>query len=127
MIQHFQNPGPGLNTPAVQLTNSQLGGLASFLLKLTPEGAKAIDTAPQTAVEGAMLYQTNHCNVCHQVNGVGMKTGPALNGVAQRRTREWLEEHFVNPQKVSPGTTMPPYKFGSKDMDRMITYVTSIP
>jgi ubiquinol-cytochrome c reductase cytochrome b subunit len=127
MIQHFKNPRPGSNMPAVQLTNAQMTSLASFLLKLTPENAKALEAAPQTAVEGAMLYQANHCNVCHQVNGVGMKTGPSLNGVGQRRTREWLEEHFVNPQKVSPGTTMPPYKFSSKEMDRMVTYVASIP
>jgi cbb3-type cytochrome oxidase cytochrome c subunit len=113
--------------PPVQLTNAQMNSLASFLLKLTPENAKALEEAPQAAVEGAMLYQAQNCFVCHQVNGVGMKTGPALNGVAQRRTREWLEQHFVDPQKLSPGTTMPPYKFNSKDMDRMLTYVLSIP
>ena len=56
-----------------------------------------------------------------------MKTGPALNGVALRRTRSWLEEHFVDPQKLSPGTTMPPYKFSSRDMDRIVSYVLSIP
>jgi ubiquinol-cytochrome c reductase cytochrome b subunit len=127
MTQHFKNPGPNANVPPVQLTSAETKALTSLLLKLTPESAKAIETAPQTAVEGAMLYQSNHCNVCHQANGVGMKTGPPLNGVAQRRTREWLEEHFINPQKLSPGTPMPPYKFSSKDMDRMITYVLSVP
>ncbi len=74
-----------------------------------------------------MLYQAQNCFVCHQVNGVGMKTGPGLNGVAMRRTRDWLEQHFADPQKLSPGTTMPPYKFSSKDMDRMLTYLFSIP
>jgi ubiquinol-cytochrome c reductase cytochrome b subunit len=127
MIAHFKNPRPGSDMPPVQLTNAQMNSLASFLLKLTPENAKALEEAPQAAVEGAMLYQAQNCFVCHQVNGVGMKTGPALNGVAQRRTREWLEQHFVDPQKLSPGTTMPPYKFNSKDMDRMLTYVLSIP
>jgi ubiquinol-cytochrome c reductase cytochrome b subunit len=127
MAQHFKNPGPNANVPPVQLTGAETKALTGLFLKLTPETAKALETAPQTAVEGAMLYQSNHCNVCHQVNGAGMKTGPALNGVAQRRTREWLEEHFVNPQKISPGTPMPAYKFSSKDMDRMVTYVISIP
>jgi ubiquinol-cytochrome c reductase cytochrome b subunit len=127
MIQHFKNPGPNANVAPVELTSAETKSLASFLLKLTPEAAKALDAAPQSAVEGAMLYQSNHCNVCHRVNGVGMKTGPPLNGVAQRRTREWLEEHFVNPQKLSPGTPMPAYKFSSKDMDRMVTYVLSVP
>jgi ubiquinol-cytochrome c reductase cytochrome b subunit len=94
--------------------------------KLSPESVSALEAAPQNAVEGAMIYAAQHCNVCHQVNGSGMKTGPSLNGVAQRRNREWLEQHFVDPQKISPGTTMPPYKFSSHDMDRIITYLQSI-
>ncbi|HYP05023.1 MAG TPA: cytochrome b N-terminal domain-containing protein [Bryobacteraceae bacterium] len=127
MINHFKNPRPGSNMPAVQLTGAQMTGLARFLMKLTPENAAAMDSAPQNAAEGAMIYQAQHCNVCHQVNGSGMKTGPSLNGVAQRRTRDWLEQHFVDPQKMSPGTTMPPYKFSSRDMDRILTYVLAIP
>jgi ubiquinol-cytochrome c reductase cytochrome b subunit len=127
MVKHFRNPRPGSNMPAVQLTGPQMTALARFLVKLTPENASALEAAPQNAVEGAMIYEAQHCNVCHQVSGVGMKTGPSLNGVGQRRTREWLEEHFLNPQKVSPGTTMPAYKFSSRDMDRMITYLQSIP
>jgi ubiquinol-cytochrome c reductase cytochrome b subunit len=127
MVNHFKNPRPGSNMPPVQLTGSQMTALARFLMKLTPENASALEAAPQNAVEGAMIYEGQHCNVCHQVNGAGMKNGPALNGVAQRRTREWLEQHFVDPQKLSPGTTMPPYKFSSHDMDRIISYVQSIP
>ena len=127
MVNHFKNPRPGSNMPAVQLTGPQMTALARFLMKLTPENASALEAAPQAAVEGAMIYEAQHCNVCHQVNGAGMKNGPALNGVAQRRTREWLEQHFVDPQKMSPGTTMPPYKFSSRDMDRILTYIQSIP
>lgn len=130
LIAHFKNPvamRPGTSHPPVALTTAQMASLAAFLLKLNPENARALEAAPQPAVEGALIYQANHCNVCHQVNGVGMKTGPSLNGVAMRRTRDWLEEHFVNPQKLSPGTTMPAYKFSSRDMDRILTYVLSIP
>jgi quinol-cytochrome oxidoreductase complex cytochrome b subunit len=127
MVNHIKNPRPGTRMPPAQLTGPQAAALARFLKKLTPENVAALEAAPQAAVEGAMIYDAQHCNVCHQVNGAGMKTGPSLNGVAQRRTREWLEEHFLNPQKMSPGTTMPPYKFKSKDMDRILTYLLSIP
>jgi ubiquinol-cytochrome c reductase cytochrome b subunit len=130
LIEHFKNPNvmrPGTIMPPIHLTTAQMSSRAAFLLKLNPDNAKAMEAAPQATVEGAMIYQANNCGVCHQVNGVGMKTGPSLNGVAQRRTREWLEEHFVNPQKVSPGTTMPAYKFSSRDMDRILTYLLSIP
>jgi ubiquinol-cytochrome c reductase cytochrome b subunit len=130
LIEHFKHPDvkrPGSSMPPVLLTTAQMGSLAAFVLKLTPDNATALEAAPQAAVEGAMLYRTNQCHVCHQVNGSGMKTGPSLNGVAQRRTREWLEQHFIDPHKMSPGTTMPAYKFSSRDMDRMITYLMSIP
>lgn len=128
MIAHFKDPTPDDNdSPNIQLSASDMSSLAAFLVTLTPDGAKAIDDAPQNAVEGAMVYQANHCNVCHQVNGAGMKTGPALNGVGQRRTPEWLADHFADPQKLSPGTPMPPYKFSSRDMDRIVSYMVSIP
>jgi ubiquinol-cytochrome c reductase cytochrome b subunit len=130
MIQHFKNPAdtrPGSMMPPVQLTNAQLSSLAAFLLKLTPENAAALDSAPQFAVDGAMIYQQHRCGSCHKVNGAGIKMGPDLNGVAQRRSRDWLEEHFLNPQKLSPGTVMPAYKFSSRDMDRITSYLLAIP
>jgi ubiquinol-cytochrome c reductase cytochrome b subunit len=125
LVGHFRNPGAGAS--AANLKTSEMNSLANFFVSFNPEKVTALDEAQQAPVEGAMIYQAQHCNVCHQVNGVGMKTGPALNGVAQRRTRQWLEEHFANPQKLSPGTTMPPYKFSSRDMDRITSYVLSIP
>ena len=39
-----------------------------------------------------------------------METGPPLNGVADHHNREWIEGHFADPAKFSPGSTMPSYK-----------------
>jgi cbb3-type cytochrome oxidase cytochrome c subunit len=111
----------------VQLATAELNSLAAFLLKLTPANAKSLESAPAYAVEGAMVYEKNRCGVCHQVNGVGTKLGPGLNGLAGRRSREWIDEHFINPQKMSPGTSMPPYKFSSRDMDRITSYLLALP
>ncbi len=130
MIEHFQRPAqmvPGTSMPPLTLTRAQLNSLAAFLLKLNPKNAKDIDSAPEFAVEGAALYQQNNCSVCHMVNGTGMKTGPPLNGVGQRRSREWIVQHFLDPQKLSPGTPMPVYKFNSKDMDRITSYLLALP
>ena len=60
-------------------------------------------SAPQQAVEGAMVYQTSQCGACHQLNGVGQKTGPPLNGLADHRTREWVEGHFADPAEILAG------------------------
>lgn len=130
MIDHFKRPQqmmPGTSMPAIQLSSSQLNALAAFLLKLNPRNARALQSAPAFAVEGAMVYQRSRCDTCHQVNGIGIKMAPVLNGVAKRRTRDWLEQHFQEPQKLSPGTVMPPYKFNKREMDRITAYLLSIP
>jgi putative heme-binding domain-containing protein len=103
-----------------------LNALAAFLLKLNPKNAAALQSAPDYAVEGAMIYQQFRCGVCHQVNGVGMKVGPPLNDLAKRRTKEWIVQHFLEPQKLSPGTAMPPYRFPPKDMERVTAYLLKL-
>jgi ubiquinol-cytochrome c reductase cytochrome b subunit len=129
MIDHFKRPQqmvPGTSMPPIQLSDSQLNALAAFLLKLTPDNAEALQSAPAFAVEGAMIYQRFRCGACHQVNGVGVKMGPALNGLAARRTKEWVQQHFLEPQKLSPGTVMPPYRFNPRELERITSYLLGL-
>jgi mono/diheme cytochrome c family protein len=130
MIEHFKRPAemvPGTAMPAIQLSDQQLNALASFLLNLTPENASALQSAPQTAIEGALLYQEAQCGICHRVNGYGREIGPGLNGLANRRTREWVVGHFLAPQTYSPGTIMPPYQFSPEEMDQITSYLFTLP
>jgi ubiquinol-cytochrome c reductase cytochrome b subunit len=73
------------------------------------------------------LYQTKNCGSCHQVNGVGMKMGPPLNGVARRRTKTWVAQHFANPEALSPGSFMPRYQFSQREMDNLVAYLFTLP
>ena len=123
LMQHFKQPAPNV---ATQLKNPELRGLVNFVTKRSDAASKP-GSAPQAAVEGAMVYQANQCAACHKLNGVGMQTGPPLNGVADHRNREWLEGHFADPQKFSPGSTMPAYKLSSHDLDRLTSYIMEIP
>ena len=113
--------------PPIQLNDAQLNALASFLLKLNDRNATALDNAPEFAVEGALIYQANRCGACHLVNGVGMKIGPVLNGLSKRQSRSWVLEHFVNPQKLSPGSIMPPYRLKPRDLDNITSYLFALP
>ena len=56
-----------------------------------------------------------------------MKIGPPLNGLSRRETRNWVEEHFANPQKLSPGSIMPSYKLSQKDLDNLTSYLFALP
>ena len=130
LIKHFKRPQdmmPGSSMPAVRLSDAQLNQLTAFLLKLNPNNAEALQAAPDFAVEGAALFQNNHCSSCHQVNGAGMKVGPGLNGVSTRRSEQWVQDHFVNPQKLAPGTIMPPYRFNAQEMRNITGYLFTLP
>ena len=130
LVPHFQNPSkvvPGSSMPPVQLKDAELNALAAFVLKLTPDSEGSIMAAPDYVVQGALVYQDNHCNSCHQVAGVGQKLGPALDGVGERHDRTWLEQHFRDPQGTSKGTIMPPYEFSAEDMDALCKYLLQLP
>lgn len=130
MIGHFKHPEamiPGSPMPPIQLGDPQLNALAAFLLKLDSRNAEALLGAPRFAVDGAMVYQANHCSACHLANGVGMRVGPGLNGLSKRRTADWLAQHFRDPRSVSPGTIMPPYRFSAREMEDIVSYLLTLP
>ena len=113
MIQHFKRPARDASwhldaaDSAQRLAVELAGGVPAEAQR---ENASALDNAPDFAVQGALVYQANRCGACHVVNGGGMKVGPPLNGLSKRQSRSWVEDHFADPQKMSPGSIMPPYK-----------------
>jgi ubiquinol-cytochrome c reductase cytochrome b subunit len=130
LLRYFKNPAemvPGSNMPPVQLADPQLNTIAAFLLRMSPESGPGLVQAPVKEVQGAMIYQRYQCGACHQINGTGMKLGPPLNGVRRRRDAKWIVAHFIDPQKLSPGTTMPPYRFPPRDLEQLMAYLQSLP
>ena len=127
---HFGNPSeavPGSPMPATTISDEESNGLAAFVLKLTPTNAAALDAVPAYAMRAAVIYQESQCGACHVVNGSGEESGPPLNGVGQRRTAEWLEDHFRDPQKFDPQSVMPPYDFPPEDMKAIVDYMKALP
>jgi quinol-cytochrome oxidoreductase complex cytochrome b subunit/cytochrome c551/c552 len=130
LVPHFKDPAkivPGSSMPAVQLKDPDLIALSAFVMKLNPNNEGSIMAAPDYVVQGALVYQTNHCSACHQIAGVGQKLGPALDGVGQRHDQAWLEQHFRDPQATSKGTIMQPYKFSAEDMEALCKYLLQLP
>jgi ubiquinol-cytochrome c reductase cytochrome b subunit len=130
MVGHFKNPAqmvPGTSMPPIHLSDAQLSALAAFLLTLTPSNATELESAPDKVLEGAMIYQQQQCGTCHIVNGIGVQLGPALNGVADRRTREWIKVQIRSPKRHSAETMMPAYDLNPRDMDGLIEYLTAMP
>ncbi|MDE3199672.1 MAG: c-type cytochrome [Acidobacteriota bacterium] len=72
--------------------------------------------------EGRRLFETEGCRGCHKLNGVGGSIGPDLTEEgASHRSPEWLEQHFLNPSKVSAGSAMPNFQF-TREQARSLTY-----
>jgi ubiquinol-cytochrome c reductase cytochrome b subunit len=130
LMKHFMDPAGATKGSAmkpVDLNDAALKDLTALMLKLTPDNGDVVGTAPDFAVDGAMVFQKNSCAACHSLNGVGGKIGPALNGLAQRRNEAWVIQHFQEPQKMSKGTSMPPYKFNATDMQNIVSYLFTLP
>jgi len=130
LVPHFRNPSqvvPGSAMPAINLPTADLNALSLLVLTLTPQNEAALLSTPAFVTQGAVVYQKNHCDACHQINGVGSKLAPALNGVGLRHDRAWLEKHFADPDSVTKGTIMPPYKFTAPDLDAICQYLLQLP
>ena len=130
LVPHFKNPSqmvPGSVMPPVDLPDANLNELALLVLTLTPRNEQALLSAPDFATQGAMVYQKNHCDACHQIKAVGSTLGPALDGVGLRHNRAWLEKHFADPAGVTQGSIMPPYKFNPEDLDAICKYLLQLP
>jgi len=130
LVPHFKDPAkvvPGSSMPAIHETDAELNSLSAFVLKLTAGNYDSILAAPDYVVQGALVYQSNHCDGCHQIMGIGQKLGPPLDGVGSRRDRSWLEQHFKDPQSTSKGSIMPPYKFSADEMDSLCKYLLQLP
>jgi len=125
LMQHFRQPAP--TAPATTLNGVQLKALANFVAKRGDQEVEAWTSAPQAAIDGAMVYNTSQCGMCHELNGTGQKMGPPLNGLADHRARDWVQGHFAEPAKFTPGSSMPAYKFNSRDLDRITSYLMEIP
>ena len=118
---------PGSPMPAVQLPAELLNCLSAFLLKVNAENASALENTPELIVRGARVYQERGCGNCHVINGLGVKIGPPLNGVADRRSKEWVAGHFREPAKFSPETTMPPFDLSPEETEAIIAYLFELP
>jgi len=130
LMAHLKQPysmAPNTPMPPAALNDAALKDVLALLLKLTPENGDVVDTTPEFATAGALVFQKNACGACHSVNGAGGTIGPPLNGVSNRQTEAWVIEHFQNPQKLVPGTKMPPYKFAQADMQNLVSYLFTLP
>ena len=126
LMDHFRKPTP--DAPESNLSTAQLRGLVQLVTKRDENGVDAWKTAPESAIQGAIVYQANGCADCHTLNGAGGKAGPVINGLRGRHDRAWVLGHFSDPDKFTPGSGMPPFdNLSMQELDSLTDYVMAIP
>ena len=131
MIQHFKRPSamrPGTSMPPIQLSDAQLNSLAAFLLKLN-------ETQRHRAGQRARIRHPGRAGLPGEPLRrlpPGERRGHEDRAAAQRprpnaKAAAGWSDHFADPQKLSPGTIMPPYKLSKPDLDNLTTYLFSLP
>lgn len=105
--------------------------VVSGIVYLGVEGYRAPLTNPiieknAQEIDGQRLFTELRCQSCHSIAGKGGTIAPALDTVGSRQSKEWLANHFRNPQKVTPGTIMPNFGLLDKEVEVLVVYMSSL-
>ena len=84
-----------------------------------------VEKNPQQ-IEGQRLYTSLRCQSCHSISGKGGLIAPPLDTVGSQKSREWLVDHFKDPQKLSPGSVMPNFGLLDNEIDNLVVYMSSL-
>jgi mono/diheme cytochrome c family protein len=132
LARHFRTPGelvPGSGMPPVKRSDADIEALTLFMLGQTGEPLTdyyvSMRTIPGFEL-GQRLFEQRGCIGCHSVGGHGGKVGPALDGIAKRRSNDWIAQHFRDPAAVTPGSVMPKFNFTEPEIRALTSFLVSL-
>jgi mono/diheme cytochrome c family protein len=127
--RHFLNPNAvSANSPMpnFHFSKEQARALTFYMLSLTNQEMgsyySSVRLIPSPGY-GRQLFVEKNCISCHNIGGVGAKSGPNLEGVTKQHSPGWLDEQLVNPALVYPGSSMPAYDLETNERKALIAFV----
>ena len=104
---------------------------------VTRQRQPASQPTDSVAGHGYQVFMTGTCVMCHSIEGTtaGSHAAPDLTHLASRRTiaagtlpnsRGNLAGWIVDPQRIKPGSHMPPNMLTPKDLDALLTYLETL-
>lgn len=126
-----------LCTPAGQADEKTKGAAndKAGTAKTAKKRRKKSKTPPVSASLGKKLYNQYQCYDCHSIAGKGCENGFRLDDVGSKRTRSFIKEHLVDPEKhfdKHPNTfgtdlnLMPPQNLEPWEIDSLVEYLHSL-
>jgi ubiquinol-cytochrome c reductase cytochrome b subunit len=97
-----------------------------LLIGLSVHDLSKIERMEPAVAAGRALYERLGCATCHRVHGAGGAVGPDLSYVGEIRTRDWLIQHFRDPQSTSPGSIMPKFPLKEQELNDLTAYMLSL-
>jgi ubiquinol-cytochrome c reductase cytochrome b subunit len=97
-----------------------------LLIGLSVHDLGKIERTDPAVAGGRALYERLGCAGCHRVHGAGGAVGPDLSYVGETRTRDWLIQHFRDPQSTSPGSIMPKFPLKELELNDLTAYMLSL-
>jgi cytochrome c oxidase subunit II len=109
----------------------------SFASWLAAQRDTALTPTTELARRGQEVFLASSCVMCHAIAGTpaGSRVGPDLTHLASRRTiaagilpntRGNLAGWIVDPQKIKPGTRMPPNQLKPADLQALLAYLETL-
>jgi nitric oxide reductase subunit C len=104
--------------------------LNGFPPKPTPMPGVAVAStmapgAPAAALNAPAMFKTI-CVSCHSVGGQGGTVGPALDGVGDKFSADYLTKWLTNPQAVKPGTAMPQLPMTGEERAELVQFLSAL-
>lgn len=104
---------------------------------VTNERRLAVVPTDSSALIGQRLFLQSQCSYCHTIRGTpaGAHVGPELTHLASRHTlaagtmdfnRGNLAAWIENPDRIKPGTTMPPVQLDGATLGALVAYLESL-
>jgi len=109
----------------------------SFASWLAGQRDTALTPTTELARRGQEVFLASSCVMCHAIAGTpaGSRVGPDLTHLASRRTiaagtlpnsRGNLAGWIIDPQKIKPGTRMPPNQLKPADLQALLEYLETL-
>ena len=76
-------------------------------------------------VSGKQIFVSHSCVACHRLGDEGGGTGPSLDNVSSRRSRDYIVDQIRDPRLHNPVSIMPPTNLSSQELETLLKYLES--